>query len=153
MWDELDARFAVDSDWRLERGPVTAKSVTPMRSWVTEPMRYGSLFLAGDSAHIVPPTGAKGLNLAVADVVVLAAALADRHATGSQDALDAYSATCLRRVWQAQHFSSFMTTALHTDPRDTPFDAQVRLARLHRIADSAAASAELAEHYTGLPIG
>ncbi|MFG2194021.1 4-hydroxybenzoate 3-monooxygenase [Streptomyces sp. NPDC048639] len=153
IWDELDTRFAVDSDWRLERGPVTAKSVTPMRSWVTEPMRYGSLFLAGDAAHIVPPTGAEGLNLAVADVVVLAEALADRHATGAQERLDAYSRTCLRRVWQAQHFSSFMTTALHTDPGDTPFDARVRLARLHRIADSTAASAELAENYTGLPIG
>ncbi|WP_030544237.1 4-hydroxybenzoate 3-monooxygenase [Streptomyces albus] len=153
IWDELDARFAVDGDWRLERGPITQKSVTPMRSWVTEPMRHGRLFLAGDAAHIVPPTGAKGLNLAVSDVVVLAKALEHWRATGSEDLLDAYSDTCLRRVWRAEHFSYFMTTALHTDPDQSPFDGKLQLSQLHRIADSTAAATELAENYTGLPIG
>jgi len=153
IWDELDARFAVGTDWKLERGPITYKSVTPMRSWVTEPMRHGKLFLAGDAAHIVPPTGAKGLNLAISDVVVLGRALAHWRETGSQELLDAYSDTCLRRVWRAEHFSYFMTTALHTDPADTPFDERLRLSQLHRIADSTAASTELAENYTGLPIG
>ncbi|KAF4409877.1 MULTISPECIES: 4-hydroxybenzoate 3-monooxygenase [Streptomyces] len=152
IWEELDARFAVDTDWTLERGPITAKSVTPMRSWVTEPMRHGSLFLAGDAAHIVPPTGAKGLNLAVSDVVVLARALEHRQRTGSAELLDAYSDTCLRRVWRAEHFSYFMTTALHTDPEQSDFDGRLQLAQLHRIADSTAAATELAENYTGLPI-
>ncbi|WP_327191290.1 4-hydroxybenzoate 3-monooxygenase [Streptomyces xinghaiensis] len=153
IWDELDARFAVDGDWKLERGPITQKSVTPMRSWVTEPMRHGRLFLAGDAAHIVPPTGAKGLNLAVSDVVVLARALEHWRATGSEELLDAYSDTCLRRVWRAEHFSYVMTTSLHTDPDQSPFDGRLQLSQLHRIADSTAAATELAENYTGLPIG
>ncbi|OKK04563.1 4-hydroxybenzoate 3-monooxygenase [Streptomyces sp. CB03234] len=155
VWDELDARFALDAepDWRLKRGPVTQKSVLPMRSWVTEPMRHGRLFLAGDAAHIVPPTGAKGLNLAVADVVVLARALAHRHATGSEELLEAYSDTCLRRVWRAEHFSYFMTTTLHTDPDQSPFDTRLQLAQLDRIASSPHAAAELASNYTGLPMG
>lgn len=102
IWDELDARFAVEGDWKLRRGPITSKSVLPMRSSVTEPMRYGRVFLAGDAAHIVPPTGAKGLNLAAADVVVLARALVRQHETGSADPLDAYSDTCLRRVWSGR---------------------------------------------------
>ncbi|MBQ0985686.1 4-hydroxybenzoate 3-monooxygenase [Streptomyces sp. F63] len=152
IWDELDARFAVDGDWKLERGPITQKSVTPMRSWVTEPMRHGRLFLAGDAAHIVPPTGAKGLNLAVSDVVVLARALEHWRDTGSEDLLDAYSDTCLRRVWRAEHFSYFMTTALHTEPDQNSFDGRLQLSQLHRIADSTAAATELAENYTGLPI-
>lgn len=153
IWDELDARFAVDGDWALERGPVTARSVTPMRGFVTEPMRSGRLLLAGDAAHIVPPTGAKGLNLAVADVVVLARAFDRLHRTGSAGLLDAYSCTCLRRVWRAQHFSWFMTTTLHTDPAHSPFDARLQLAQLERIVSSPAAAAELAGNYTGLPLG
>ncbi|NJQ00116.1 4-hydroxybenzoate 3-monooxygenase [Streptomyces zingiberis] len=153
IWDELDARFAVDGDWELRRGPITQKSVTPMRSWVTEPMRHGRLFLAGDAAHIVPPTGAKGLNLAIADVCVLARALEHWRSTGSEDLLDAYSDTCLRRVWRAEHFSYFMTTALHTDPGQSAFDGKLQLAQLHRIADSTAAATELAENYTGIPLG
>lgn len=153
IWDELDARFAVDGDWALERGPVTARSVTPMRGFVTEPMRSGRLLLAGDAAHIVPPTGAKGLNLAVADVVVLARAFDRLHRTGSAGLLDAYSGTCLRRVWRAQHFSWFMTTTLHTDPAHSPFDARLQLAQLERIVSSPAAAAELAGNYTGLPLG
>ncbi|GAA1367369.1 4-hydroxybenzoate 3-monooxygenase [Streptomyces beijiangensis] len=153
IWDELDARFAVDGDWSLERGPVTAKSVTPMRSYVTEPMRYGRILLAGDAAHIVPPTGAKGLNLAVSDVRIMARAFAELRRTGSAALLDAYSDDCLRRVWQATRFSYEMTTMLHTDPEAQAFEGRVQLARLHRIAASGAAAAELAANYTGLPLG
>ncbi|MFE7355181.1 4-hydroxybenzoate 3-monooxygenase [Streptomyces sp. NPDC057543] len=151
IWDELDARFALDG-WKLERGPITSKSVLPMRSSVTEPMRYGRVFLAGDAAHIVPPTGAKGLNLAAADVVVLARALIRRHATGSTDLLDAYSDTCLRRVWRAEHFSYFMTTTLHTDPDQSAFDTRLQISQLDRIAASPHAAAELAMNYAGLPL-
>jgi p-hydroxybenzoate 3-monooxygenase len=152
IWDELTARFATDDpDWRLERGPITAKTVTPMRSWVTEPMRYGRLLLAGDAAHIVPPTGAKGLNLAVSDVVLLADALRHLDRTGSAQLLDSYSDMCLRRVWQATRFSFDMTTMLHSEPGESAFESRVHLARLHRVADSRHAAAELAENYTGLP--
>lgn len=153
IWDELDARFAVDRDWSLERGPITAKSVLPMRSSVTEPMRFGRLFLAGDAAHIVPPAGAKGLNLAAADVVVLARAFAELHRTGSAAGLDAYSDTCLRRVWRAEHFSWFMTTTLHTAADQSAFDTRLQISQLDRIAASRAAAAELAENYTGPAIG
>jgi p-hydroxybenzoate 3-monooxygenase len=134
-------------------GGVTQKSVTPMRSYVHEPMRYGRLFLAGDAAHIVPPTGAKGLNLAVGDVVVLARALEHERRTGSTELLDAYSATCLRRVWQAERFSYDMTALLHRDPGATAFDGRLQLARLDRIATSRSAAADLAEGYTGFPLG
>lgn len=155
IWDELDARFALAADpgWALNRGPITQKSVLPMRSSVTEPMAYGRVFLAGDAAHIVPPTGAKGLNLAAADVIVLARALAHLKETGSAELLDAYSATCLRRVWRAEHFSYFMTTTLHTDPEQPGFDTRLQVSQLDRIATSAHAAAELAENYTGLPLG
>ncbi|MFD3652045.1 4-hydroxybenzoate 3-monooxygenase [Streptomyces sp. NPDC058620] len=154
IWDELDARFALDADpeWRLKRGPVTAKSVLPMRSSVTEPMRYGRVFLAGDAAHIVPPTGAKGLNLAAADVIVLARAFGQWRSSGSVELLDAYSDTCLRRVWRAEHFSYFMTTTLHTDPAQSGFDTRLQFSQLDRIAASPHAAAELAENYTGLPL-
>lgn len=155
IWDELDARFATDSDpgWKLERGPITSKAVLPMRSHVTEPMRYGRVFLAGDAAHIVPPTGAKGLNLAAADVIVLARALARWRNTGSCELLDTYSDTCLQRVWRAEHFSYFMTTTLHTDPNQSAFETRLQIAQLERVATSAHAAAELAENYTGLPLG
>ncbi|MEU5710134.1 MULTISPECIES: 4-hydroxybenzoate 3-monooxygenase [Streptomyces] len=153
IWDELERRLETDDGWRLERGPVTQKSVTPMRSFVHEPMRHGRLFLAGDAAHIVPPTGAKGLNLAVGDVVTLARALAHEKETGSPDLLDAYSATCLRRVWQAERFSYDMTTLLHRAPDATAFDARLQRARLERIASSRAAGTDLAEAYTGFPLG
>ncbi|MET7901186.1 4-hydroxybenzoate 3-monooxygenase [Streptomyces sp. NPDC005336] len=151
-WDELATRFAVDGEWALERGPITATSLTPMRSFVQEPMRHGRLFLAGDAAHIVPPTGAKGLNLAVSDVVTLARALAHHHQTGSTELLDGYSATCLRRVWQAERFSYFMTETLHRRPDQSPFEDRLQLAQLDRIATSPTASAELAENYVGLPL-
>ncbi|WP_406263520.1 4-hydroxybenzoate 3-monooxygenase [Streptomyces sp. NBC_00191] len=154
VWDELDARFAIDTDpgWKLERGPVSSKSVLPMRSSVTEPMRFGSVFLAGDAAHIFPPTGAKGLNLAASDVIVLARALIHEQNTGSTELLDAYSDTCLRRVWRAEHFSYSMTKMLHTDPAQSAFDTRLQLSQLHRLANSRHAAAELAENYTGLPI-
>jgi p-hydroxybenzoate 3-monooxygenase len=153
IWDELDVRFATAADpgRKLERGPITAKSVLPMRSCVTEPMRYGRVFLAGDAAHIVPPTGAKGLNLAAADVVLLAQAFTRLRTTGSADLLDAYSDAALRRVWRAEHFSYFMTTTLHTDPEQSPFQTRLQLSQLDRIATSPHAAAELAENYTGLP--
>ncbi|MEU6573193.1 4-hydroxybenzoate 3-monooxygenase [Streptomyces sp. NPDC046805] len=154
IWDELDARFALDADprWRLERGPVTSKAVLPMRSHVTEPMSHGRLFLAGDAAHIVPPTGAKGLNLAAADVIVLARALIEWRRTGSTELLDAYSDTCLRRVWRAEHFSHFMTTTLHAAPAQSPFETRLQLSQLERVASSPHAAAELAENYTGLSL-
>ncbi|MFI5805139.1 4-hydroxybenzoate 3-monooxygenase [Streptomyces sp. NPDC051561] len=153
IWDELDTRFSTTADpgWKLERGPVTAKSVLPMRSYVTEPMRYGRVFLAGDAAHIVPPTGAKGLNLAAADVVRLAEAFTRLRTTGSSDLLDAYSDAALRRVWRAEHFSYFMTTTLHTDPEQSPFQTRLQLSQLDRIASCGHAAAELAENYAGLP--
>ncbi|WP_369235758.1 4-hydroxybenzoate 3-monooxygenase [Streptomyces sp. R21] len=152
IWDELARRFETDDDWRLERGPITQKSVTPMRSYVHEPMRHGRLFLAGDAAHIVPPTGAKGLNLAVGDVVTFARALTYEQETGSAERLDAYSETCLRRVWQAERFSYDMTTMLHRAPDATPFEDRVQLARLRRIAGSRAAETDLADGYTGFPL-
>ncbi|MFH9963450.1 4-hydroxybenzoate 3-monooxygenase [Streptomyces mirabilis] len=152
IWDELERRLETADGWSLERGTITSKSVTPMRSHVHEPMRHGRLFLAGDAAHIVPPTGAKGLNLAVGDVVTFARALVHLEETGSAERLDAYSETCLRRVWQAERFSYDMTTLLHRAPDATPFEDRVQLARLRRIATSRAAETDLAEGYTGFPL-
>ncbi|MER7683922.1 4-hydroxybenzoate 3-monooxygenase [Streptomyces sp. NPDC097610] len=152
IWDELERRFETADGWSLQRGAITSKSVTPMRSHVHEPMRHGRLFLAGDAAHIVPPTGAKGLNLAVGDVVTFARALVHLEETGSAERLDAYSETCLRRVWQAARFSYDMTTLLHRAPDATPFEDRVQLARLRRIATSRAAEADLAEGYTGFSL-
>jgi p-hydroxybenzoate 3-monooxygenase len=154
IWDQLSARFALDDgSFTLARGPITDKSVTPMRSVVTEPMRHGRLFLAGDAAHIVPPTGAKGLNLAVADVRVLAEALSEWFATKDETLIDAYSDTVLRRVWRAAHFSWTMTTMLHVDPDGDPFDEQLALAHLRHIATSESARRALAENYRGLALG
>lgn len=152
IWNELERRLETADGWSLERGTITSKSVTPMRSHVHEPMRHGRLFLAGDAAHIVPPTGAKGLNLAVGDVVTFARALVHLEETGSAERLDAYSETCLRRVWQAERFSYDMTTLLHRAPDATPFEDRVQLARLRRIATSRAAETDLAEGYTGFPL-
>ncbi|MET9674873.1 4-hydroxybenzoate 3-monooxygenase [Streptomyces sp. NPDC006482] len=149
IWDELETRFAVDGDWQLKRGPITEKSITPMRSFVAEPLRQGRLFLAGDAAHIVPPTGAKGLNLAVADVTLLAKALTRHHAERDETLLDAYSETALRRIWRAEHFSYTMTTLLHSSPDETAFDRGLRLSHLRYLANSGAASASLAENYVG----
>jgi p-hydroxybenzoate 3-monooxygenase len=152
IWDELDARFSTDGDWTLARGPITEKSITPMRSFVAEPMSHGRLFLAGDAAHIVPPTGAKGLNLAVADVTLLARALTAWQADGDESLLTGYSQEALRRVWRAEHFSYTMTTLLHSDPHEDEFDRRLRLAHLRYIASSPAAAASLAENYVGLPL-
>lgn len=154
IWDELADRFALDDgSFTLGRGPITDKSVTPMRSMVTEPMRHGRLFLAGDAAHIVPPTGAKGLNLAVADVRVLAEALGEWFATKDERLVDAYSETVLRRVWRASHFSWTMTTMLHVDPDGDPFDEQLALSHLRHIESSESARRALAENYRGLALG
>ncbi|MGW1272365.1 4-hydroxybenzoate 3-monooxygenase [Streptomyces sp. NPDC002491] len=152
IWDELAARFAVDADWTLRPGPITARSVTDMRSLVREPMRHGRLVLAGDAAHIVPPTGAKGLNLAVSDVRLLARAFTELHDQGSTRLLDGYSDLCLRRVWQATRFSYDMTRMLHAQPDGDAFDHRMQLARLRRITASRHAAAELAANYTGLPL-
>ncbi|MFH8990974.1 4-hydroxybenzoate 3-monooxygenase [Streptomyces sp. NPDC017940] len=151
IWDELERRVETDGGRRLARGAITAKAVTPMRSYVHEPMRHGRLFLAGDAAHIVPPTGAKGLNLAVGDVVTLARALVAHRDTGDPAGIDAYSADCLRRVWQAEHFSYTMTDLLHRHPDASPFDDRLRRARLDRITGCRAAATDFAEGYTGIP--
>lgn len=151
VWAELQVRLAHEG-WTLAEGPVVEKSVTPMRSSLVTPMRNGCLFLAGDSAHIVPPTGAKGLNLAVADAAVLADALARWYSTGDATGLDAYSDRCLARVWRAQEFSTSMTTLLHNDPTADGFAQGIRAARQAELARSAAASKQLAENYVGLPL-
>ena len=148
IWDELQTRFALEG-WTLEQGPVIEKGITPMRSFVCEPMQCGRLYLAGDAAHIVPPTGAKGLNLAAQDVRVLAAALVDWYRTGSAAKLDAYSETALRRVWRVQDFSNYMTTLLHRLGQD-PFDDRLQQARLEYVRRSDAAAHSLAENYVGL---
>jgi p-hydroxybenzoate 3-monooxygenase len=148
IWEELQARFALPG-WELGEGPILEKGVTGMRSFVVEPMRYGRLFLAGDAAHIVPPTGAKGLNLAAADVRVLADALAHWYRSGDPALLDAYSETCLRRVWRAEHFSWWMTSMLHRVGRD-PFEARLQLSQLEYVCSSTAAATSLAENYVGL---
>jgi p-hydroxybenzoate 3-monooxygenase len=149
IWDELDARLATDAGFHLTHGPVLERGITPMRSLVTEPMRYGRLFLAGDAAHIVPPTGAKGLNLAVADVRVLAEALIAHYRDGDDRLLGEYSARCLRRVWRAQRFSSWMTTMLHRRPDDDEFANRLQLAELAYVTGSTAAATTLAENYVG----
>jgi p-hydroxybenzoate 3-monooxygenase len=123
-----------------------------MRSFVTEPMQYGRLFLAGDAAHIVPPTGAKGLNLAFSDVRVLASALVSHYRTGSFAELAAYSATCLRRIWRAEHFSWWMTSMLHRPVGDEPFDLKLQLSQLAYVTRSEAAATTLAENYVGLDL-
>ena len=148
IWSELQKRFAVDG-WSVAEGPVREKSVTPMRSFVSGPMRYGRLFLAGDAAHIVPPTGAKGLNLALSDVVVLANALRAALLSGSWELADAYSDTCLRRVWRATHFSWWMTSMLHVAPGADAFEAQLQLSQLRYVTSSRAQATALAENYTG----
>lgn len=149
--DELRARLVTSDGWELLTGPVTQKSILAMRSFVIEPMQYGRLFLAGDAAHIVPPTGAKGLNLAVADVRHLARALARFYQRQQTDLLEAYSTTCLRRVWRAEHFSLWMTSMLHRFPDDDAFQQRMQRAQLDYTVASRAASMSLAENYVGLP--
>jgi p-hydroxybenzoate 3-monooxygenase len=151
FWDELRRRLDPDTAARLIAGPSLEKSIAPLRSFVAEPMRFGRLFLAGDAAHIVPPTGAKGLNLAAADVGMLARALAEFYA-GSTEGIDRYSERCLRRVWKAERFSWWMTSLLHRFPHADGFDQRVQRAELEYLLQSKAASATLAENYVGLPL-
>jgi p-hydroxybenzoate 3-monooxygenase len=149
VWAELQRRTALEG-WTLSEGPIIEKGVTGMRSYVAEPMQYGRLFLAGDAAHIVPPTGAKGLNLAIHDVRLLAEALVEWYATGDSAGLHAYSQNCLRRVWRCEHFSWWMTTMLHRLPGDDPFDLQLQRSQLRYVTASRAAATSLAENYVGL---
>src|SRR3954452_242767 len=152
IWDSLAGRLGGGQEgWSLATGPITDRTVLPMRSFVQEPMRHGRLFLAGDAAHIVPPTGAKGLNLAVADVALLAPALAAWVRGRDTRLVDAYSETALRRVWRCTHFSWWMTTMLHSV--EDPFDRQLQRSQLRWVTSSEAGAAGLAENYAGLPIG
>ena len=152
IWNELNSRLTTRDGWKPNMGPILQKGVTGMRSFVVEPMRFGRLFLAGDAAHIVPPTGAKGLNLAAADVYVLAQALEQFYKSGKHDLLDAYSDTCLRRVWRAQRFSWWMTSMLHLFGNENAFDRRRQLAELDYLTSSRAAMTSLAENYAGFPI-
>jgi p-hydroxybenzoate 3-monooxygenase len=148
IWSELQRRLGVPG-WDLKEGPITEKAVTPMRSFVVSPMAYRRLFLAGDAAHIVPPTGAKGLNLALADVTVLATALTHLLRDGQAELAGAYSDSCLRRIWRATHFSWWMTSMLHVDPHADLFGEELQLAQLRYVVSSRAAATSLAENYTG----
>jgi p-hydroxybenzoate 3-monooxygenase len=152
IWDGLAARLGHGHDgWSLQPGPITERSVLPMRSFVSTPMRHGRLFLAGDAAHIVPPTGAKGLNLAIADVALLARALSAWLRDGSPALADSYSDDALRRVWRCTHFSWWMTSMMHVTGDD--FDHQLALSQLRWVTSSHSGAAGLAENYAGLPIG
>jgi p-hydroxybenzoate 3-monooxygenase len=151
IWQELHTRLETDDGWKLIEGPVLEKGITGMRSFVTEPMQYGRLFLAGDAAHIVPPTGAKGMNLAVADVRALARALAAHFDGGHDELLAAYTQTCLKRVWRAEHFSWWMTSMLHRFPSDDGFGQRLQRSQLDYVVGSKTAAASLAENYVGLP--
>src|SRR6266545_4324233 len=152
IWAELGQRLSRRAGFHLADGPILERSVAALRSFVVDPMRYGRLFLAGDAAHIVPATGAKGLNLAVADVSVLAEAIAAWYATGDGSKLDAYSATCLRRVWRVHHFSWWMTSMLHRAEDADPFTHQLQLSQLRYVTSSRAAATSFAENYVGLPL-
>jgi len=152
IWNELLLRFSTRDGWAPAKGSIIQKGITPMRSFVAEPMQYGRLFLAGDSAHIVPPTGAKGLNLAVADVSILARGLTEYYSSGQRKILDDYSRICLRRVWKAQRFSWWMTTTLHRAEDASEFDHRRQLAELDYVTGSRAAMTSLAENYVGLPM-
>jgi p-hydroxybenzoate 3-monooxygenase len=152
FWTELKRRIPADAAAVLETGPRLEMSIAPLRSFVAEPMRHGRLFLAGDAAHIVPPTGAKGLNLAAADVRFLAEALVAHYKSGRADLMDGYSARCLKRVWKAQRFSWWMTGLTHRFPEASPFERRAQSAELAYLAGSKAAQTTLAENYVGLPI-
>jgi p-hydroxybenzoate 3-monooxygenase len=154
IWQELHIRLARDDGWTLREGPIIEKGISEMRSLVAQPMQFGRLYLAGDAVHIVPATGAKGLNLAVADVRVLAEALVVWYRNRDESALHAYSQTCLRRVWRSQHFAWWMTEMLHRFPNDeSGFHSKLQLAQLEYVCSSRAAATTLAENYVGLPWG
>jgi len=152
IWEELLTRLACEDGWEPTVGKITQKSVTQMRSFVTEPMQYARLFLAGDAVHIVPPTGAKGMNLAISDVRLLASALTAYYRTGSTDLLASYSDTCLRRIWKVQRFSWWLTSLMHRFPDASPFGQRRQIAELDYISTSRAAAMSLAENYVGLPL-
>ena len=151
IWEELHARLATHDGWTFTEGRIRQKAVVAMRSFVCETMRHGRLFLAGDAAHIVPPTGAKGLNLAVADVRLLAEALSTYYTTGSADRLEAYPEEALRRIWRCEHFSWWMTSLLHQFPGEDGFHHRLQQSQLHYVTRSRAAATSLAENYVGLP--
>lgn len=152
IWDELQIRLANGNGFQLNRGEIFDKSITPMRSFMIDNLQYGRLFLAGDAAHIVPPTGGKGLNLAVADVKLLASALSACYQTGQHDQLDTYTADCLRRVWRVQDFSNTMTYLFHKQAPHGSFENQLQQARFDYIARSKAMATTIAENYVGLPV-
>jgi p-hydroxybenzoate 3-monooxygenase len=152
VWEEMCARMRTEDGWAPAVGPVVQKGVTGMRSFVIEPMQYGRLFLAGDAAHIVPPTGAKGLNLAISDVNCFARGLEAFYKSGRRDLLDQYSATCLRRIWKVQRFSWWMTSMLHLFPGHDGFDHRRQIAELDYVTSSRAGMTSLAENYVGLPL-
>jgi len=152
IWEEFRTRLATHDGWLPREGPITQKNIVAMRSFVCEPLRYGRLFLAGDAAHIVPPTGAKGLNLAVADVRVLSRALVAFYREGRRDLIDGYSQTALARVWRAEHFSWWMTSMLHRFPGNDPFQERLQLAELGYVTASRPKATTLAENYVGLPL-
>ena len=152
IWREFHARLPMADGWKVTEGRIFQKGIVAMRSFVAEPMQYGRLFLAGDSAHIVPPTGAKGLNLAAADVRVLARALAEFYRSGGTDALDRYSEVALKRIWRAEHFSWWMTSMLHRFHDDDPFHQRLQRSQLEYVVGSRAAATSLAENYVGLPL-
>ena len=150
IWAQLHARLDTDG-WSVTEGPIVHKGIIALRSFVCEPMQYGRLFIAGDAAHIVPPTGAKGLNLAVADVLMLSRALEAKYRRSNRDLLDRYSAICLRRVWKAERFSWYMTTMLHRNEQETDFEQRIHFADLDLVRTSLASARSLAENYVGLP--
>jgi p-hydroxybenzoate 3-monooxygenase len=152
IWEEMQARLDTDEGWTPQKGDIFQKDIVQMRSFICEPMQHGRLFLAGDAAHIVPPTGAKGMNLAVADVRVLARGLSEFNSSGRTDLLDVYSETCLRRVWKASRFSWWMTSMLHRFHDEDDFRFRLQLAELDYVTSSRAASTSLAENYVGLPM-
>lgn len=151
FWEEFETRLGPDAAANLQTGPSFEKSIAPLRSFVTEPMRYGNLFLAGDAAHIVPPTGAKGLNLAVADIRILSRALVEHYA-GNDHYIDTYSEAVLKRVWKVERFSWHLSTLMHQFPEDSPFEKRMQRAEFDYIASSEAASKAIAENYVGLPL-
>ena len=152
FWEELKNRLDPESREKLITGPSIEKSIAPLRSFVTEPMRFGKLFLAGDAAHIVPPTGAKGLNLAASDIAFLSKALIEYYANGSEAGIDSYSENCLKRVWKAERFSWWMTHLLHRFETETEFEHKIKQAELSYILGSEAGQTTLAENYVGLPL-
>ncbi|MGI9352210.1 MAG: 4-hydroxybenzoate 3-monooxygenase [Rhizobiaceae bacterium] len=152
FWKEFRRRIGKDLSSDLKTGPSIEKSIAPLRSFVAEPMRYRNLFLAGDAAHIVPPTGAKGLNLAISDVAVLAAAFEEFYRKGNKDCLEKYSETCLRRIWKAERFSWYLSKLMHQFPDGDPFEKKMQWAEFEYIMQSKSASKAIAENYVGLPI-